>query len=238
LDSGVTIKKSRLKPISTVMCRSDLHQCIAQYSPSENSKARTLELRETKVKTTMVTEEELLRKMAALAVTAELRHSNRMPLPDAPLVIEFEKLGCKLMGKRTRGCSEDIRDTRFLSFFGVPALVMGKLWELLMEHGGPWPKNTQKKHLLWAFHLMKVYSTEIVLASNVDCPDEKVFRKWAWLFIEQLAYLEFHVVSRLAESNLSMYILDRCLTFADFTFTTYHRSFGRIGRPTTLATIV
>jgi hypothetical protein len=145
----------------------------------------------------MATEEELVHQMAAMTVADASRHSNRMEFPDAAAVFEFEKVACEIMGKNTNyGGSADVRKRRILSFFGVPPLVMAKLWELLMEEcGGPWPRQTNKKHLLWALHLMKVYSTETVMASNVGCPDEKHYRRWAWLFIEELTNLEFYVVS-------------------------------------------
>jgi hypothetical protein len=146
----------------------------------------------------MVTEEELVYQMASIAIADTRRQSNRMAFPAAALVVDFEKLACRIMGKRCDGAARTslgIRNRRILSFFGVPALVMAKLWELLMEHGGPWPHLTRKKHLLWALHLKKVHSTETVLASNVGCADEKNFRTWAWLFIEELACSEFHVVS-------------------------------------------
>ena len=64
-----------------------------------------------------------------------------------------------------------------------------------MEKAAPCPNLSKKKHLLWALHLAKVYASESVLSSNVGSPDEKTYRKWAWLFLDRLASLSFHVVS-------------------------------------------
>jgi hypothetical protein len=111
----------------------------------------------------MLTEEELSH---SITNADTLRQSNRMEFPTAASVAEFGKLGCKMMGKSaTRDGSEAVWNRRILSFFGAPSLVMAKLWELLMDEGGPWPSQTQKKHLLWApLHLLKVCSSETVLA--------------------------------------------------------------------------
>ena len=42
---------------------------------------------------------------------------------------------------------------------------------------------------------MKVYATEVVLCGIVRGVDRKTFRKWSWVFIEALSYLESDVVS-------------------------------------------
>ena len=43
--------------------------------------------------------------------------------------------------------------------------------------------------------LLKRYETENVLCSSSGGEDEKTFRKWAWLFVEELSLLEPDVVS-------------------------------------------
>jgi hypothetical protein len=141
-----------------------------------------------------LTMDELNQQLAALEVVNTLRRSKRMPLPAAELVLEFGKLTCQTM-RRSFNNSEKIRTRRIVSFFGLKPRVMAKLWELLMEKAGPWPQGSEKKHLLWALHLAKVYSSESVLSTNVGSPDEKTYRKWAWLFLERIASLEFDVVS-------------------------------------------
>jgi hypothetical protein len=138
--------------------------------------------------------DQLTQQLAALEVVDRLRCSNIMPLPEAELVIEFSKLACEMMW-RTYNASEKIRTRRIKSFFGAPALVIAKLWELLMEKAGPWSTLTRKQHLLWALHLAKVYASQAVISSNVGAPDEKTYRKWAWLFLDGLVSLTFDVVS-------------------------------------------
>jgi hypothetical protein len=141
--------------------------------------------------------EELTQQLATLEVVDLLRRSKTMPLPEAKLVIEFSKLASETMRRTYKffSNSEKVRNRRIVAFYGAPALVMAKLWELLMEGTGPWTNQTKKVHLLWALHLAKVYSSESVLSASVGSPDEKTYRKWAWLFLEELAALTFDVVS-------------------------------------------
>ena len=81
--------------------------------------------------------DELNQQLAALEVVDMLRRSHRMPLPAAALVLEFGKLSCETMRRSFRN-SESVRFQRIKGFFGVPPLVLAKLWELLMgKAGGP-----------------------------------------------------------------------------------------------------
>ena len=43
-------------------------------------------------------------------------------------------------------------------------------------------------------HIFKAYDTEEILAAKVDA-DEKTFRKWVWICIELMAYLQVDFVS-------------------------------------------
>ena len=88
--------------------------------------------------------DDLTEQLAALDVVDTLRRVHRMPLPDAELVIEFDKLACKMM-KQTRTLSGNVQNRRIKSFFGAPSFVISKLWELLIEHG-PLPKGAKKIH--------------------------------------------------------------------------------------------
>jgi hypothetical protein len=136
--------------------------------------------------------DDVVEQLAALEVIDTLRREHRMPLPDAGLVVEFDKLACKLMNINRSG-SKNVRNRRVIAFFGAPSHVIAKLWELLLKQG-PLPKGAKMVHLLWALHLVKVYAAETVLALNVGA-SEKTYRKWAWIFIQELAYLEPEVVS-------------------------------------------
>jgi hypothetical protein len=138
--------------------------------------------------------DKLAHQFAALDVVDQLRRSHRMSLPDAELILEFEGLACDIM-KRPRAGSEKIRKRRIVASFGAPVLVIAKVWELLMETGGPWPIATEKKHLLWTLHMAKVYATTEILASNVGARDEKTFRKWVKTFLFKISDLTPDVVS-------------------------------------------
>jgi hypothetical protein len=47
--------------------------------------------------------DDLVEQLAALDVVETLRRENRMPLPDARLVVEFDRLACRVMNQRTTG---------------------------------------------------------------------------------------------------------------------------------------
>ena len=153
----------------------------------------------------------LVEQLATLDVVETLRRVHRMPLPDAELVVEFDKLACQMMGRSMFG-SQNVRNRRIVAFFGAPSLVIAKLWELLVKHSGPLPQHAKTIHLLWALHLVKVYSSEHVLSSSVGAT-EKNYRKWTWFFIQELAYLEPEVVSIYLIIQQYCLILLMCVPF-------------------------
>ena len=59
------------------------------------------------------------------------------------------------------------------------------MWYRLDPHANI-SRYAKPKHLLWALMLVKVYAKEEVLAKLARC-DEKTFRKWAWLFVEEIS---------------------------------------------------
>ncbi len=155
--------------------------------------------------------DDLVEQLAALDVVDTLRRVHRIPLPDAELIVEFDKLACQMMGRSVYG-SRTVRDHCIVAFFGAPSLVIAKLWELLVKHSGPLPQHAKTIHLLWALHLVKVYSSEHVLSSSVGAT-EKNYRKWAWFFIQELAYLEPEVVSIYLIIQQYCLILLMCVPF-------------------------
>ena len=83
---------------------------------------------------------------------------------------------------------------RFRAFFGASPEVCSQLWDHLS------PSETinrlaRPKHLLWALVFLKVYASESVLCTLVSCPDEKTFRKWTRVFVDEISYLENSIVS-------------------------------------------
>jgi hypothetical protein len=71
-------------------------------------------------------------------------------------------------------------------------LVVEKTWELL-ERDSLLPEGGRPKHLLWAFHFMKVYPKQSPRCSAVgvsaSAVDPKTHRKWFWAFIDAVANL-------------------------------------------------
>ena len=130
--------------------------------------------------------------LAQLQVTETTRPSKRFELPPPQLVSEFKVLSCHLLRKKLNG-SKSIRDRRIKATFGVPPIVMAKLWEFLEDEGSIF-KSVKKHHLLWALMYCKVYSNESTMTATVGCADEKNFREWVWYFIEEVANLEPLVV--------------------------------------------
>ena len=126
--------------------------------------------------TTTTMEDALVEQMANLQVQDTRRTSHRMAMPLPELVLEFERLCCDVMNRIACG-SSIARSRRIIAFFGAPAIVIAKVWELLHEHQLNDP-CANKKHLLWAFHKHKSYSNETTMSSSVRSPDEKTFRKW------------------------------------------------------------
>ena len=61
----------------------------------------------------------------------------------------------------------------------------------------PIHKGVKPVHLLWALLFMKVYAEESIHAGLVGGVDEKTFRKWVWIFVQEISYLEDEVVSRI-----------------------------------------
>ena len=58
------------------------------------------------------------------------------------------------------------------------------------------PAGVEEKHLLWSLRFLRVYDTEENGACAVGKVDEKTYRKWTFLFVEEISYLESEVVSR------------------------------------------
>ena len=69
------------------------------------------------------------------------------------------------------------------------------------------------QHLLWALMLLKTYETEPGIASWVGGIDEKTLRKWAWVFIEEISFLEPEVVSKYGKKNHPGQFRDASLIF-------------------------
>ena len=107
---------------------------------------------------------------------------------------DFHSLGFQIINKTSAG-SIQTQFRRFKAHFGIDWLSCAKFWlilsPLLIEvcH-----KSAKPKHLLWTLIFLRLYDTEEILAAKVDA-DEKTFRKWVWICIELMAYLQVDFVS-------------------------------------------
>jgi hypothetical protein len=141
---------------------------------------------------------ELAKLFASMSILDDIRGQDKLPMPDVALAFEFEKLTLLMLG-RTYGGSAKIRMRRICETFGVPPIVMAKLWELLIEHQDEWPIGLAKHHLLWSLHKLKDYGCESTMVKTVSMNaypvDEKTFRKWTKEVIMALQELKYTVVS-------------------------------------------
>lgn len=106
----------------------------------------------------------------------------------------FIEIGSGIMNRFPNG-SQKVFLERWTSFFNAEPEVVAHAWSLLIEDEGFAEELfIDPAYLLWALMLLKMYSTEPVLAGMLGV-DEDTFRKWAWYFIEEVSYLEPEVVS-------------------------------------------
>ena len=85
---------------------------------------------------------------------------------------------------------------KFISHFGIDPELCIQLWRCVVQNvilQGV--QGYEKKHFLWGLLLMKVYGTEIVLASMCQT-SAKTFRFWSKFTISQIAALRVTVVSK------------------------------------------
>lgn len=109
------------------------------------------------------------------AVTEQLRHWNSMD--SSAFMLFFSSFTHRQMQIHNRH-----NLNIFNSFFGVSPLVCSEIWILLNKQYVPYMKPV---HLFWASLFLKQYNTENVSSMICKC-DEKTFRKWVWLIINEL----------------------------------------------------
>jgi hypothetical protein len=85
--------------------------------------------------------------------------------------------------------AEDVGDItrkrRFRALFGISTRICVLLWTLLSKQLG---RQARPVHLLWTLFFLKHYSVEEVNAAFARV-NEKTYRKWTWLMLEELAKL-------------------------------------------------
>ena len=94
---------------------------------------------------------------------------------------------------KSKGAAKETDWIRFKATFGTTPTVCCIIWDLLITTEYL-PDNGRPFHLLWALMFLNLYCAESVHAALADC-DEKTFRKWSWLFVDAISYLEDQTVS-------------------------------------------
>lgn len=97
----------------------------------------------------------------------------------------FRRAGNNIIGQQHHNGNNGVCNQRFVDFFGASPLVCSTIWNLLSENYVH-PDGSQPKHMLAAFHFLRVYNIESVNRALFDS-DEKTLRKWIWLYIRILA---------------------------------------------------
>jgi len=104
----------------------------------------------------------------------------------------FQHLGSQL----TIGKDDDSKmldDRTFVAFFGMSPEIIAESWSLIHDN---LDGTARPKHLLWTCMFMKLYLPEDVMCVLL-ATSKPTFRKWVWIFIENLALTSLQIVSRL-----------------------------------------
>ena len=94
---------------------------------------------------------------------------------------------------------------RFGDFFSTIPEIFSQLWNAPLGLGGV-VRGGKPAHILWACLFLKMYTMNDVLSALIGA-DPNTFRKWTWLFIEAMSYLEADVVCRFSYVYIVIYLL-------------------------------
>jgi hypothetical protein len=84
----------------------------------------------------------------------------------------------------------------FRSDFGTSWDNVARIWDMLhFPISRIKVKGEEPEHLLWALLFAKVYTNECITKKLVG-KSPKTVRKWAWIFLEEIANLSSEVVSK------------------------------------------
>lgn len=112
---------------------------------------------------------------------------------------DFEAAARDIQNRASKPVGAASSETRhFREFFGTSLLVVDKLWWLLVKND-LLPEKSRPKHLLWTLYFLKVYPKQSpgcsVVGASSGAVDPKTFKKWVWMFIENIQELVDEVVS-------------------------------------------
>ena len=137
-----------------------------------------------------------------------------MKYPVDPQV--FFKLGLELT-LRTKAKETSTKQSFdvYTSFFGINPEQTTALWNMI-----DLPKGYYPIHVLWGLAFLKLYWTEIQLASVCGVM-AKTLRKRVWLVLEEIAKLKSKVVSFIV--YIFQLLISFSITLNTYLMTNYHR---------------
>ena len=86
----------------------------------------------------------------------------------------------------------------FIDWFGATPTVVAQVW-FLIEDGYDLPRGAKQERLLWGLYLNKNYGTSRGMARMVGV-DKDTFRRWSWWMLNEVSFLEAHIVSQIFSS--------------------------------------
>lgn len=122
-------------------------------------------------------------------------------------------------------------ERRWSEFFVASPEVCSRLWDLCDPYN-TMPNAVKPVHLLWALLFMKQYQTETLnstLVAETKAKDEKTFRKWSWLFLREISYIESRVVSKRNRVSFNCCNATQLTCNLQFSILSFFRLFGRTG---------
>jgi hypothetical protein len=138
------------------------------------------------------------------------------------LEMMFIAIGSEILNQAVPSSKSAAFQTRWTSHFQVDPIVCAEAWRLMqITDVDGIVDNGRPEHLLWSLMFLTTYDSESVLARAMRV-DEDTFRKWCWLYILKLSYLEFDVVSMLIVD----FVVSSFLLFLTHCYN--HRSIGTI----------
>ncbi|CAB9530068.1 unknown protein [Seminavis robusta] len=140
------------------------------------------------------------------------RKRYRAEPPDAEFALQKAREIWSRDTRRPRAVATEDED--FCGFFGCGVLVFLSLWTLL-ECFDQIPPGGEVCHLMWTLMFLKIYARNTVLSSLAGGVDPDTYMKWVWLFLDDIVYLNCHVI--IWKNRLKLDRGNDCLTSVDCT---------------------
>jgi len=152
---------------------------------------------------------------------------NMAPLTEATEE-EYARMGQESLRREGGKTDNQSFDRRYRRLFGpMTPKRTASLWNRLVSDGYL-GAGAKKCHLLWALLILKVYSSETAMCSIAGGVDEKEFRTWGWLFVEQISWLGLSVINW--ENRKKGDTGNDCLVSVDCTHCPTRRYTGKSGK--------